>query len=136
MARSTTIFSLLLVAALAGASTARADLTEWDQAKVTASAGALVKATVVLRDGLRKKPRATLGQPGRRAFFSLREEVQVLASTSARFQRALAGGNGMEETYPIFRRLLRTGRRAKREVRRIPVSEETTKNIEESARAW
>jgi hypothetical protein len=130
LARSKTIFSLLLVAALAGSSVARADLAEWDQAKVTAAADGLVKATVVLRDSLRQKVPPTLGQPGRRALFTFQDEVRALATASARLHRSLADGNGMDETYPIFRRIVRTGRRAQRETRRIGVSETTGNNID------
>ena len=121
--------------ALLGAPDARADLAEWDQKKVTMAAGELAGATVALRDGLRAKPGPTLGQPGRRAFFSLREEARVLVSTAARLQRALEGGAGMEETYPTWRRLLRTGRRARREVRRLDLGQGTRSNIEAVADA-
>ena len=127
---TTTVFGLLLMATILGVSDVRADLAKWDQAKVTAGAEALAQATVVLRDGLRAKPPGTLGQPGRRAFFSLREEVQVLVSTSRRLQRALANGAGMEETYPTFRRLVRAGRRGVREIRRIDLGKETRTNVE------
>jgi hypothetical protein len=51
-------------------------------------------------------------------------------STAARLQRALDDGAGMEETYPTFRRLVRSGRRAKRDVRRVPLGEDTNANIE------
>ena len=130
MARFTAIFSLLLITALFGASDARADLAKWDQAKVTAAAEELAQTTVVLRKGLRAKPPATLGQPGRRAFFSLQEEVRVLVSTSRRLQRALADGAEMEETYPTFRRLVRAGRRGSSEIRRIDLGQETRAHVE------
>ena len=116
--------------ALLGASDARADLAKWDQAKVTATAEELAQTTVVLRNGLRAKPPAMLGQPGRRAFFSLQEEVQVLVSTSRRLQRALADGAGMEETYPTFRRLVRAGRRGSSELRRIDLGQATRAHVE------
>ena len=131
LARSmTTIFSLLLATTFAGASDARADLAKWDSAKVTAAAEELAQATVALRDGLRSKPPPTLGQGGRRAFWALNDEVRGLTSTSRRLQRALAEGAGMEETYPTFRRLVRSGRRAVREVRRLDLGETTLANIE------
>jgi hypothetical protein len=125
-----TIFSLLMTIGLLSASDARADLAEWDQAKVTAVAEELEQATVSLRNGLRAKPPRTLGQSGRRAFWSLQEEARVLASTSRRLQRTLANGAGMEESYPTFRRLLRSGRRAKREMRRIDLGAATLTRVE------
>ena len=132
MARFTTaIFSLLLMATILGVSDARADLTKWDQAKVTAAAEELAQAAAVLRDGLRARGApTTLGQPGRRALFSLREEARVLASTSRRLQRVLADDAGMEETYPTFRRLVRAARRGARELRRIDLGKETQTNVE------
>jgi hypothetical protein len=124
------IFSLLLMAALVIGSDARADLAKWDQKKVTAAAEQLEQATAKLRAGLRAKPPVTLGQPGRRAFFSLSEEVQVLLTTSRRLHRALADGAGMEETYPAFRRLVRSGRRASRELNRLDLGQDTQGRIE------
>jgi hypothetical protein len=116
--------------ALLSASDSRADLAEWDQEKVTAVAEELAQAAVSLRNGLRAKPPRTLGQSGRRAFWSLQEEARVIASTSRRLQRALANGAGMEETYPTFRRLVRSGRRAKREMRRVDLGERTLAWVE------
>jgi hypothetical protein len=131
LVRSTiTILSLLLAFTLVDARQARADLQAWDQEKVIAAAKELAAATVTLRNGFRAKPRPTLGQAGRHSFFSLREEVQVLVSTAARLQRSLEGGAGMEETYPTFRRLVRSGRRAKRNVRGVPLGDESLANIE------
>ncbi len=131
MARSTTtIFTLLLAVTLAGASDVRADLAKWDQAKVTAVAEELAQATATLGAGLRSKPPPTLGQPGRRAFWALTDEVRGLGATARRLQRALADGAGMEETYPTFQRLVRSGRRAVREVRRIDLGETTLANID------
>jgi hypothetical protein len=124
------IFGVLLMTALLGASGARADVSKWDQAKVTAAAEELAQATVALRAGLRAKPPATLGQPGRRAFFSLREEVQSLVSTSRRLHQALADGGEMEETYPTFRRIVRAARRGARELRRLDLGEDTRARVE------
>jgi hypothetical protein len=124
------IFGLLLTTALLGASDARADLSKWDQEKATAAAEQLAEATVALRAGLRATPPATLGQPGRRAFFSLREEVQSLVTTSRRLHQALADGAGMEETYATFRRLVRAARRGARELRRLDLGQDTGAKID------
>ena len=123
--------SLLVAIGLAGASDARAELAKWDQEKVTTVAKELAEGTVALQQGLRAKPRRSQGEmPGQRAFWSFREEDQVLVSTSRRLQRGLEGGSGMEETYPTFRRLLRTARRAERELRRLDLSEATNDKID------
>ena len=131
MARLTSaIFSLVLMAALLAGSDARAELAKWDQEKVTAAAEQLAQDSVALRDALRSKPRATLGQPGRHAFFSLREEVQVLVSASRRLHQALSDGAGMEETYPTFRRLVRTVRRGSRQLNRVDLGQDTRARVD------
>jgi len=127
MARSTTLVALLLglaLLSLAGAPRARAgELASWDQEKVTAIAEEISQASQALRDTLRRQPSPTLGQSGRHAFWSLREEMQILVSSSRRLHRALADGAGLEETYPTYRRLLNAARRAEREARRIALAE-------------
>ncbi len=119
MARSTTLASLLLAPVLLAAPDARAELATWDQEKVTAIAEEISQAAQALRVALRRKPPRTLGQPGVRAFWVLRDEMQVIVSSSRRLHEALSQGAGMEETYPVYRRLLRTARRAYRETRNI-----------------
>ena len=52
-----------------------------------------------------------------------REEVHILASASRRLQNALAEGAGLDETYPTYRKLLVTARRAAQELRRVEFGE-------------
>ena len=137
MARPKMLTTLFLAVALVGASTAHgADLATWDQEKVTAIAGDLSQAAQELRDALRREPTPTIGgRPGRRAFFALREEVQVLTSASRRLHSRLGEGAGLDETYPTYRRLLVTARRAERELRRLGLGEPVSGRIEATADA-
>ena len=114
----------LVLLSLAWTPPARAgELATWDQEKVTAIAEEIAQAARALRDTLRRQPPPTLGQAGKRAFWQLREEMQVLDSASRRLHRALADGAGRDETFPTYRRLLTTARRAEREARRIALGE-------------
>jgi len=133
MVRTTLSFVLLIV--FAGVAPAYSELTAWDQAAVTAAAGELSTAAQGLRDALRTQSPPTVGQPGRRAFFRLREEMQVLVSASGRLHRALEGGAGQEETRPTYRRLLQTARRAERETRSVGLGEPVTGKIAATADA-
>ncbi len=134
-ARSTTLAALILAPLLLAAPEARAALTAWDQAKVTAVAQEISEAAQALQAALRREPPRTLGQPGRRAFWSLRDEMQSIVSTSRRLHDALSQGAGMEETYPTYRRLLRTARRAGRETHRIGLGEPVSGKIDAVAEA-
>jgi hypothetical protein len=137
MARPTILTTLFLAVALVGGSAAYGvELATWDQEKVTAIADDLSQAAQELRDALRRVPAPTIGgRPGRRAFFALREEVQVLASASRRLHTALGEGAGLDETYPTYRRLLVTARRGERELRRVGLGEPVSGKIKETADA-
>jgi hypothetical protein len=112
-----------------------ADLATWDQVKITALAEEIAQAARELRDSLRRQPPPSLGQSGRRAFWALREEMQVLVSASRRLHGALADGAGQEETFSTYRRLLATARRAEREARRIDLGEPALGKIRAAAEA-
>ena len=133
MARSTTLVLLTLV--LLAAPDARAELAAWNQEKVTAIADDVSQAAQALRGALRRKPPRSLGQPGVRAFWRLRDEMQVIVSSSRRLHDALSQGAGMEETYPIYRRLLRTARRAYRATRQIGLGKPVPEKIGATADA-
>ncbi len=136
MSRLTTLTMLVLSTALIGAPTARGDLAAWDQEKVTAIASELAQAAQELRDALAKEPvPLTMGRPGRRAFFSLREDVHLIASASQRLQRALGEGAGLDETYPIYRKILVAARSSQQELWRIPLGESVSGKLEATAEA-
>jgi hypothetical protein len=115
---------------LTAASAAAADLLPWDQAEVTAIAAELPPATQALRVSLRQKPPPTLGQSSRRAFWRLRDQLRSIESSASRLQSALAAGEGREETFPIYRRMIVTVRDAARELDRTPTVKPVEENIQ------
>lgn len=116
--------SLLLGAGLVFSATlAGAELTAWDQEKVTAVAAELVEATGDLQTTLRRQPPPTTGQPGKRAFHQLRDDVSAIDSTARRLRNALAEGAGREETFPTYRRMISSVRSASSELRRTNLGE-------------
>ena len=135
MLRSTAIVLLFAFSIAAPATAARAELADWDQAKVTALANGLAEAAQGLQGALRRQPPPTLGQPGRHAFWTLRDEMQGIVAASRRLHSALSSGEGQNETYPTYRRILRNARRAARETRRIQLGDPIPEKIEAIADA-
>jgi hypothetical protein len=105
------------------ASLASAELAVWDQAKVTAIAAELVAATKDLRGALRKQQPPTLGQPGMASFHRLRDELSAIETAAGRLHRALAEGGTRDETFPTYRRMIRSVRNAAEDARRISIGE-------------
>ena len=112
---------LSMVALLFTATLASAELTPWNQEQVTAIAAKLVAATTDLRDTLRRQPPPTLGQPGKRAFHQLRDDVQSIHASANRIHNALGEGAGLDETLPTYRRMISSVRSASDELRRTPI---------------
>jgi hypothetical protein len=135
MLRSSAIVLLFAFSIAAPATAARAELADWDQAKVTALANDLAEAAQGLQGALRRQPPPTLGQPGRHAFWTLRDEMQGIVAASRRLHSALSSGEGQNETYPTYRRILRNARRAARETRRIQLGDPIPEKIEAIADA-
>jgi hypothetical protein len=124
---------LVLASLLGGALVASAELTPWDQEKVTAIAGELPPATRALRDALRQQPPPTLGQAGKQSFWRLRDQLSSIESTSRRLHNALTAGEGLEETFPIYRRMITTVRDAAHELNRIPTQQPVEEQIDKVA---
>ena len=123
--------SLPLAAGLVFSATlASAELTAWDQEKVTAVAAELMAATGDLQTTLRRQPPPTLGQPGRRAFHQLRDDVATIDSTARRLHGALTEGAGREETFPTYRRMISSVRSASDEIGRISLGEPATGKLQ------
>mgnify|MGYP001817929837 CR=1 FL=1 len=126
---------LSMVALLATATLASAELTAWDQEQVTAIAADLVDTTSDLRDTLRRQPPPTLGQPGKRAFHQLRDDLASIQATARRLHNALAEGATRDETLPTYQRLMVTVRSARDELRRTNLGEPVTGRVEAAAEA-
>ncbi len=128
--RGSTQLSMALAAPVIVASVATAELLPWDQEKVTAIAAELPPATRALRESLRRQPPRTSGQAGRRAFWRLRDQLRSIEATSRRLHNALVAGEGREETFPIYRRMITTVRDAARELNRTPTVKPVEEHIE------
>ena len=126
---------LSMVALLFTATLASAELTPWNQEQVTAIAAELVTATADLRDTLRRQPPPTLGQPGKRAFHQLRDDVSSIHATAGRLHTALGEGSGLDETLPTYRRMISTVRSASDELRRVQLGEPVAGKIKAAGAA-
>ena len=121
---------LSMVALLFTATLASAELTPWNQEQVKAAAEKLTEATADLRTVLRQQPAPTLGQPGKRAFHQLRDDVQSIHATANRLNNALGEGAGLEETLPTYQRMLSSVRSAQRELRRLQLGEPVASKLQ------
>mgnify|MGYP003490921520 CR=1 FL=1 len=90
------------------AASARAEVTPWDQAKVTELAKQLETATNDLNETFRRQPVPSAGSMQSRAFFRLRHEIRSLRRESRSLSRALQAGAGHDETLPSFMSLMQT----------------------------
>ena len=104
---------------LALAPGARAELTPWDQAKVTALAKELAAATAELSRSFRRQPPPQLGSPQRAPFFRLDQEVRHLRRESSSLARMLERGADRDQAQGSYESLMETVRRARENARRI-----------------
>jgi hypothetical protein len=104
------VFGCALVIGLSAP--ARAELTAWDQAKVTSLAKQLEERSKTLYDTFYKQPPPQLGSGHSQDYRRLKQEVRRLAG-------ALAKGEGREDTLPIYEQLMETVRSARDNARRV-----------------
>lgn len=109
---------------VAFAPSARAEVTAWDQAKVTSLAQQLETATNDLNETFRRQPVPSVGSMQSRAFFRLRHEIRSLRRESRSLARALERGAGHDETLPSFTSLMQTVAAARDEAPRVFTSKE------------
>lgn len=107
------------VLALALATSARAEVTPWDQAKVTELAKQLEAATNALNETFRRQPTPSAGSMQSRAFFRLRHEIRSLRRDARSLSRALQTGEGHDATLPSFMSLMQTVAAARDEAPRV-----------------
>jgi uncharacterized membrane protein YccC len=104
--------ALALVLLLTGvASSARAELAAWDQAKVSGLAKQLQQATHDLYDTFYKQPKVGAGQA--KAYYRLKQDIRHLRSEAKGLATALEKGAGQEETLPVYEDLMQAVRRAR-----------------------
>ena len=101
---------LLALALAALAAPARAELTAWDQAKVTKLGKQLDDAAKALYDTFYKQPKPTPAQQV--PWYRLKEDVRLIKNDSGSFARALGKGAGRDETQPAYEDLMQNVRRA------------------------
>jgi hypothetical protein len=121
------ILALALAAGLA--TPARAELTAWDQAKVTALAKQLDDASKALYDTFYKQPKPTAGQ--QKPYYRLKEDVRLIKNDARSLARALEKGAGHDETQPAYEDLMQTVRRAQDNAAKVF----TTKDLQDKAAA-
>jgi hypothetical protein len=119
-----------MVVLLFTATLASAELTPWNQEQVTAIAAELAEKTSDLRDTLRRQPPPTLGQPGKRAFHQLRDDLASIQATARRLHNSLADGATHDQTFPTYQRLISLVRSASDELRRIQLGEPVAGKVE------
>jgi hypothetical protein len=90
---------------LLAAGAAHAELAKWDQQRVTKYAQELSTATEDLRRALEKLPIQQFATQ-QRAFYQVRDTIRMLDRAANGLAEALASGEGMEATYPRFKRIL------------------------------
>lgn len=112
------------VLTLVFAGTARAEVTPWDQAKITTLAQQLETATNDLNETFRRQPVPSVGSMQSRAFFRLRHEIRSLRRESRSLARALERGAGHDETLPSFMSLMQTVAAARDEAPRVFTSKD------------
>jgi hypothetical protein len=98
---------------------ARADLTPWDQQKVTALADQLVSATNALYNTFYKQPVPTLGSAQSRGYQRLKQDVKRIKSEARQLAGDLRKGKGREATTRGFQDLMVSVRDAREEARSV-----------------
>jgi hypothetical protein len=107
------------VSLLAFAGSARAELTPWDQAKVTELGKQLETATNELFQAFRRQPAPTKGTSQRAPYFQLQQEIRHLRREARSMSRALQRGADLEETQPSWQSMMQTVRTAQDRARRV-----------------
>jgi hypothetical protein len=111
------VFGCALVIGLSAP--ARAELTAWDQAKVTSLAKQLEERSKTLYDTFYKQPPPQLGSGHSQDYRRLKQEVRRIKSEARELAGALAKGEGREDTLPIYEQLMETVRSARDNARRV-----------------
>lgn len=122
LARLVALAGVLLVST----APARAELTAWDQTKVSALAKQLVDATKSLYNTFYKQPVPTAGSGQTRAYQRLKQNVRRLQSEARELAGALEKGDGQEETLPLYEHLMVTVRDAREEARQVFTTADVT----------
>ena len=96
-----------------------AQSAKWDQTKVTALAVELSDVAGELRSSFRREPRATVGTGQARARAMFQDSLRVFGTETRALASELEAGGGLDDTWPIARRLRVVVRDLREEGRRI-----------------
>jgi hypothetical protein len=107
------------LALLLAAEPGRAQSAAWDGARVTALAVELADVAVELQSAFRRDPPQAIGSGQARARASFADSLRVLRTETRALAAELEAGGGLEETWPIARRLRVVVRDLQEEGRRI-----------------
>ena len=122
---------LVLALALALGTPAVAELTPWDQAKVSALGKQLNEGTKALYDTFYKQPVPGAASGQAQDYRRLKQELRRLRSEAKEFSDALGRGEGREDTLDIYENLMTEVRDAREMAARVF----TTKDVQERASA-
>ena len=119
MAKISPACVVVLAVVLGSAGAARAELTPWDQAKVSALAKQLHEASKALYDTFYKQPvpQAASGQAN--DYRRLKQEVRRIQSEARELADALAKGGSREDTLPVYEHLMEIVRSARTSSQRV-----------------
>ena len=108
---------------------AHAELTPWDQAKVTGLAQQLEDSAKSLYDTFYKQPVPGVGSGQAQDYRRLKQEVRRVRSEASELANALAKGEGREDTLPIYENLMTKVRDARELAARVF----TTQDVQQRA---
>jgi hypothetical protein len=129
------VFSLALAATLAlgltlGSGVGQAELAKWDQERVAALAEQFADAVGGVYQSIsRKRTGAQVGSGQASAFMRLRDTLRLARSESRHLSKSLADGKSLEETQPVYRRLMTLIRDAREDGRKMFLEEPTLDQI-------
>jgi hypothetical protein len=122
-------FSAVALSLAAGS--AGAELTPWDQGKVTGIAKQLVSAAQDLYDTFYKQPVPTVGSGQARSYQRLKQKIRGIRTQAKQLAGDLEKGEGFEATLPGYEDLMQLVRSARDDARKIF----TTKDVSDKATA-
>ena len=131
MSRIVATSLLAITLAVSLASPTHAELTPWDQAKVTDLAKQLAEASNSLYGTFYKQPAPQVGSGQGNDYRELKQEVRRIQSEAKELAGALGKGEGREDTLDIYENLMELVRDAREHARRVF----TTKEVQDRASA-
>jgi hypothetical protein len=132
MPRRFLAFPLACLLGIGISATAHAELAAWDQAKVTALAQQLEEQSKALYDTFYKQPPPQVGSGGGQDYRRLKQEVRRIKSEAAELSRAVAKGEGRDDTLPIYDQLMQIVRSARDHSRSVFTTQDVQNRASEA----